>query len=138
MENIQDILFLILMVVLCFACFLSIYKEEKHKKEDKKIIIRTETYISQEQIFSELNNIINIYIEQFIYDNKLNDGEIYYTDDRLNQDAIKLSSEILLDLSEEFKQNIYRFITENALNIYVIKQIMKNLLIYGNNINKQI
>lgn len=129
-------LFLILMFILLFCNWMSLLFLIL-KRNNRDTIIKTDSYVSQNIIFSDLDNIISYYIENFIFENKMNDGEIYYNDERLNSDAIKLSSEIIVDLSDEFIKKINMYITTRALQLYITKKVIKLLLNYANNINSQ-
>lgn len=136
MENIN--LFILVLAFMVMPCIIITIISIDNKKENviEEQIDSNALSIRQQDVFEDLDNMINIYIANFIYENKLNGGEIYYNNDRLNKEAIELSTIILSDLSYHFKKKISLFMTTQGLYTYVTKTVMRQILAYASDVNR--
>lgn len=137
METIN--IFLVIFSFILVLCTIGIIVSDNDITYENNIpndIDNTTLSITQKEVFEDLDNIINIYIANFIYENKLAGGEIYFNSDRLNEAAVKLSTTILSDMSYHFKRKIGLFITSHALYTYVTKTVIRQMLAYAAQVNR--
>ena len=105
-------------------------------KKNKTINNKQISNINIKDAFEELDTFINLYTGDFIFKNELSGKNIFIGNKELNTNSIKLSDEIISDMSDEFKNKILLFIKEDALIKYITHAVLRNLLAYASNVNK--
>lgn len=122
----------IIIIMIFIYLTIDIITNKKNKTVNNKQI----SNINIKDAFEELDTFINLYTGDFIFKNELSGKNIFIGNKELNTNSIKLSDEIISDMSDEFKNKILLFIKEDALIKYITHAVLRNLLAYASNVNK--
>ena len=122
----------IIIIMIFIYLTIDIITNKKNKTVNNKQI----SNINIKDAFEELDTFINLYTGDFIFKNELSGKNIFIGNKELNTNSIKLSDEIINDMSDEFKNKILLFIKEDALIKYITHAVLRNLLAYASNVNK--
>lgn len=122
----------IIIIMIFIYLTIDIITNKKNKTVNNKQI----NNINIKDAFEELDTFINLYTGDFIFKNELSGKNIFIGNKELNTNSIKLSDEIIGDMSDEFKNKILLFIKEDALIKYITHAVLRNLLAYASNVNK--
>lgn len=113
---------------------LGLYLSNQDKKKNKEPII--EKNVSLKDTLDELDYFIAFYIDDYLFRKTITGENIFMNDKILNTTAISISSKIILNMSDMFKNKVLLFLTENAYKDYITRKVMKELIGYANTINK--
>ena len=122
----------IIIIMIFIYLTIDIITNKKNKTVNNKQI----SNINIKDAFEELDTFINLYTGDFIFKNELSGKNIFIGNKELNTNSIKLSDEIINDMSDEFKNKMLLFIKEDALIKYITHAVLRNLLAYASNVNK--
>lgn len=125
----------IIIIMIFIYLTIDIITNKKNKTVNNKQINNINN-INIKDTFEELDTFINLYTGDFIFKNELSGKNIFIGNKELNTNSIKLSDEIISDMSDEFKNKILLFIKEDALIKYITHAVLRNLLAYASNVNK--
>lgn len=125
----------IIIIMIFVYLTIDIITNKKNKTVNNKQINNINN-INIKDAFEELDAFINLYTGDFIFKNELSGKNIFIGNKELNTNSIKLSDEIISDMSDEFKNKILLFIKEDALIKYITHAVLRNLLAYASNVNK--
>lgn len=125
----------IIIIMIFIYLTIDIITNKKNKTVNNKQINNINN-INIKDAFEELDTFINLYTGDFIFKNELSGKNIFIGNKELNTNSIKLSDEIINDMSDEFKNKMLLFIKEDALIKYITHAVLRNLLAYASNVNK--
>ena len=125
----------IIIIMIFIYLTIDIITNKKNKTINNKQINNINN-INKKDAFEELDTFINLYTGDFIFKNELSGKNIFIGNKELNTNSIKLSDEIINDMSDEFKNKMLLFIKEDALIKYITHAVLRNLLAYASNVNK--